>query len=69
MLEHLRLHLSTNHNKTENYHQICQKIYGCIQKINNTRSTEGVVNPLVVTVSIVEDEYKVMGHVPGLTVY
>ena len=68
MLEHLKLHLSTDEDTTQNYHLICQNIYSCIQKLNSTRSTEGVVNPLVATVSIVDYELYHTPPTPTLTI-
>ena len=54
VLERLRLHFSTGAqgDKTVDYHQICQDVYGYTQQINSNRSTEGIVNPLVVSISI-----------------
>ena len=67
MLEHLKLHLITHDDRTEIYHQICQDVNSYMQQINSNQSTEGILNPLVVSISILEEStYEDM---PALKIY
>ena len=56
VLEHLQLHL-TFHLDTIGNHQTCQEVYGHVQQINNNRSTEGIINPLIIFVHIESTPY------------